>query len=93
MLLFNSVLIEKGENIKKSIKFLTAAKNKKNITDDIGYLERLASLYCQNNQKAKALDCLNELISINPNNEATYKSILEAKDLDIKNVDHHVQIT
>lgn len=89
LLLFNSLLIEKGENIKKSIKFLTNAKNTKKIIDDIRYNERLASLYCQNNQKPKAIECLNELISMNPNNEATYKSVLEAKDLDINNKDHH----
>ena len=88
-LLFNSLLIEKAENIKKSIKFLTNAKNRKNIIDDIRYNERLASLYCQNNQKPKAIECLEEVLSINPNNEATYKSVLEAKDLDINNKDHH----
>ena len=93
LLLFNSLLIEKAENIKKSIKFLTQAKNRKNIIDDVRYNERLASLYCKNNQKAKALDCLNELISINPNNEATYKTVLEAKDLDVNNKEHHAQIT
>jgi len=60
--LFYSLLIEKGENVKKSIKFLTNAKNKKVMTDDVAYLERLASLYCKNNQKPKALDCLNELV-------------------------------
>ena len=35
---------------------------------------------------------MNELIAINPNNEATYKDLLEAKDLDVSNKDHHVQI-
>lgn len=89
LLLFNALLIEKATNVKKSIKFLTAAKNRKNILDDVAYNERLASLYCQNNQKPKALDCLNELIAINPNNEATYRSVLEAKDLDVNNKEHH----
>ena len=89
LLLFNSLLIEKAESVKKSIKFLTSAKNRKSIIDDVRYNERLSSLYCQNNQKPKAIECLNELLSINPNNEATYKSILEAKDLDINNKEHH----
>lgn len=93
LLLFNSLLIEKAENVKKAIKFLTSAKNRKCIIDDVRYNERLASLYCQNNQKPKAIECLNELIAINPNNEATYKSVLEAKDLDVNNKEHHAQIT
>ena len=93
LLLFNSLLIEKGESVKKSIKFLTNSTNRKRIIDDIRYNSRLSSLYCQNNQKPKAIECLNELISINPCNEATYKSILLAQDLDLKNVEHLAQIT
>jgi hypothetical protein len=46
LLLFNSKLIEKAQNVKKAIKFLTAAKNRKNILDDVAYNERLAGLYC-----------------------------------------------
>lgn len=78
LLLFNSLLIEKGESVKKSIKFLTNNTNRKNIIDDVRYNERLANLYCQNNQKPKAVECLNEVIEINPNNEATYKAVLSA---------------
>lgn len=89
LLLFNSLLLEKGESVKKAIKFLTAAKNRKNIIDDIRYNERLASLYMQNNQKGKAIDCYNDLISYNPNNEKVYLDVLKAKDLDVQNKDHH----
>jgi hypothetical protein len=49
LLVFNSILIEKGDSVKKSIKFLTNNKNRKRIIDDIRYNERLADLYMQNN--------------------------------------------
>jgi len=46
LLLFNARLIEKAANVKKAIKFLTSAKNRKNILDDVAYNKRLAGLYC-----------------------------------------------
>jgi len=49
LLLFNAKLIEKAQNVKKAIKFMTAAKNRKNILDDVAYNEHLARLYCSNN--------------------------------------------
>ena len=45
LLLFNSLIIEKGDSVKKAIKFLTNAKNRKNIIDDVRYHERLSELY------------------------------------------------
>ena len=93
LLLFNSLLIEKAESVKKAIKFLTNSKNRKRIIDDIRYNERLAALYCQNNQKPKAIECLNEVIAINSSNEATYKAVLSAQDLDVNNKEHHTKIT
>jgi tetratricopeptide (TPR) repeat protein len=93
LLVFNSMIIEKGDSVKKSIKFLTNNKNRKRIIDDIRYNERLADLYAQNNQKPKSIECLNEIIAINPSNESTYKALLSTMDLDIKNSDNLGKIT
>ena len=85
--MFNIELVEKLEGSKKAIKFLN--KKKKDILDDIRCNETLASLYVRNNQKPKAIDCLNEVLAINPYNEETYRSLLKASELDAGNKEHH----
>jgi N-alpha-acetyltransferase 15/16, NatA auxiliary subunit len=48
-------------------------------------LESLIKLYLKNNQKAKALESVNELIKINPYNAEYYKLVFQAKGLDVEN--------
>ena len=60
-------IIEKKETVKAAIKFLQ--KKKKDILDEVRYLEKIAPLYYRNNQKGKAIESMNEVLSINPYNE------------------------
>ena len=73
-----NILIEMGEN-KKAIKFMTKKTTEKAIMDDVRKNEILVKLYLQNNQKTKAIECLEHLLKLNSCNAEYYKQILEAK--------------
>ena len=74
-----NILIEMGEN-KKAIKFMTKKTTEKAIMDDVRKNEILVKLYLQNNQKTKAIECLEHLLKLNSCNAEYYKQILEAKE-------------
>lgn len=74
-----NILVEMGEN-KKAIKFITKKTSEKAIMDDVRKNEILANLYLQNNQRSKAIECLETLLKLNSSNAAYYKQILEAKE-------------
>ena len=67
-----NILIEMGD-IKKAIKFMTKKTTEKAIMDDVRKNELLAHLYMQNNQRPKAIECLEQLLRLNSCNTEYYK--------------------
>jgi hypothetical protein len=66
-----TILMEMGD-VKKAIKFMTKKTTEKAIMDDVHKNEILAKLFLKNNQKPKAIECLETLLRLNSCNSEYY---------------------